>query len=144
MRLHDPSACGNVAKCSKPALASARHDAVLAAVGEAHTTSHTGWRPNTICSTNSAIIVLTPLIFSAAKAAGIDAIHLGTIIVANVALGMVSPPFGLNLFVGITTFRVSYREVVVAVLPFIAVMLTVLAIITYLPAVALFLPNLLK
>jgi C4-dicarboxylate transporter DctM subunit len=93
---------------------------------------------------NSAIIVLTPLIFSAAKAAGIDAIHLGTIIVANVALGMVSPPFGLNLFVGITTFRVSYREVVVAVLPFIAVMLTVLAIITYLPAVALFLPNLLK
>lgn len=91
---------------------------------------------------NSAIIVLTPLIFQAALAAGIDPIHLGAVIVANVALGMVSPPFGLNLFIGITTFRVSYREVVVAVLPFIGLMLLVLAIITYIPAVVLWLPGL--
>lgn len=93
---------------------------------------------------NSAIIVLTPLIFQAASAAGIDPIHLGAVIVANVALGMVSPPFGLNLFIGITTFRVSYREVVVSVLPFIGLMLIVLAIITYIPAVSLFLPGLMR
>ncbi len=93
---------------------------------------------------NSAIIVLTPLIFQAASAAGIDPIHLGAVIVANVALGMVSPPFGLNLFIGITTFRVSYREVVIAVLPFIGLMLIVLAIITYIPAVSLFLPGLMR
>jgi C4-dicarboxylate transporter DctM subunit len=91
---------------------------------------------------NSAIIVLTPLIFQAALSAGIDPIHLGAIIVANVALGMVSPPFGLNLFIGITTFKVSYREVVMAVLPFIGLMLLVLAIITYIPAVVLWLPGL--
>jgi C4-dicarboxylate transporter DctM subunit len=91
---------------------------------------------------NSAIIVLTPLIYQAALAAGIDPIHLGAIIVANVALGMVSPPFGLNLFIGITTFKVSYREVVSAVLPFIGLMLLVLAIITYIPAVVLWLPGL--
>lgn len=91
---------------------------------------------------NSAIIVLTPLIFQAALAAGIDPIHLGAVIVANVALGMVSPPFGLNLFIGITTFKVSYREVVVAVLPFIGLMLLVLIIITYIPPVVLWLPGL--
>jgi len=93
---------------------------------------------------NSAIIVLTPLIFQAAAAAGIDPIHLGAVIVANVALGMVSPPFGLNLFIGITTFKVSYREVVVAVLPFIALMLVVLVIITYIPGVSLLLPSLMR
>ncbi|MEQ8967572.1 MAG: TRAP transporter large permease [Azospirillaceae bacterium] len=90
---------------------------------------------------NSAIIVLTPLIYQAATAAGIDAIHLGAVIVANVALGMVSPPFGLNLFIGITTFRASYKEVVLAVLPFIGLMLVVLALVTYIPAIALFLPG---
>lgn len=91
---------------------------------------------------NSAIIVLTPLIFQAATAAGIDAIHLGAVIVANVALGMVSPPFGLNLFIGITTFRASYNEVVRAVLPFLALMLAVLLAVTYVPAISLFLPRL--
>jgi len=91
---------------------------------------------------NSAIIVLTPLIYQAALATGIDPIHLGAVIVANVALGMVSPPFGLNLFIGITTFRVSYREVVTAVLPFIGLMVIVLLIITYIPAIVLWLPGL--
>ena len=91
---------------------------------------------------NSAIIVLTPLIFQAALATGIDPIHLGAVIVANVALGMVSPPFGLNLFIGITTFKVTYREVVTAVLPFIGLMLLVLLIITYIPSVVLWLPGL--
>lgn len=91
---------------------------------------------------NSAIIVLTPLIFQAAASAGIDPIHLGAIIVANVALGMVSPPFGLNLFIGITTFRVNYKEVVTAVASFIILMLIVLALITYISAIVLWLPGL--
>ena len=91
---------------------------------------------------NSLIIVLTPLIYQAALASGIDAVHLGAVIVANVALGMVTPPFGLNLFIGITTFRVSYLEVVKAVVPFIALMLFVLVLITYIPAIALLLPGL--
>ncbi|MBJ3774953.1 TRAP transporter large permease [Acuticoccus mangrovi] len=90
---------------------------------------------------NSLIIVLTPLIYRAALAAGIDPVHLGSVIVANVALGMVSPPFGLNLFIGITTFRASYLEVVKAVLPFIGLMLIVLLLITYIPQISLFLPQ---
>ena len=93
---------------------------------------------------NSLIIVLTPLIYQAALATGIDAVHLGAVIVANVALGMITPPFGLNLFVGITTFRVSYADVVRAVLPFVGLMLFVLLLVTYIPAIALFLPNLMR
>ena len=91
---------------------------------------------------NSVIIVLTPLIYQAALASGIDAVHLGSVIVANVALGMVSPPFGLNLFIGITTFRASYLEVARAVMPFIGLMLIVLLLITYIPAISLVLPAL--
>lgn len=91
---------------------------------------------------NSLIIVLTPLMYQAALGAGIDPVHLGAVIVANVALGMVTPPFGLNLFIGITTFRVSYLEVVKAVIPFIGLMLIVLALITYIPAISMFLPGL--
>ena len=93
---------------------------------------------------NSLIIVLTPLIYQAALASGIDAVHLGAVIVANVALGMVTPPFGLNLFIGIATFRVSYLEVVKAVLPFIGLMLVVLLLVTYIPAISLLLPSLMR
>ena len=61
---------------------------------------------------------------------------------AHVALGMVSPPFGLHLFIGTTTFRVSNREVVTAVLPFIGLMFVVLLIVTHIPAVVRCLPGL--
>ena len=58
-------------------------------------------------------------------------------IVANVALGMVSPPFGLTPVIGPTTFRASSRDVVMAVLPFIGLMFIVLLIVTHIPAVVL-------
>lgn len=90
---------------------------------------------------NSAIIVLTPLIYPVAQTLGIDPVHLGAIIVLNVALGMISPPFGLNIFIGITTFKVPYWEVVKAVWPFILVLLAGLVIVTYLPAVVMWLPR---
>jgi len=91
---------------------------------------------------NSAIIVLTPLIFPVAEALGIDPIHLGAVIVLNVAVGMISPPFGLNLFIGIMTFKVPYWEVVKSVWPFIIVALLALAIVTYIPGLVLWLPRL--
>ena len=93
---------------------------------------------------NSLIIVLTPLIYQAALASGIDPIHLSAVVVANVALGMVTPPFGLNLFIGITTFRVSYWSVVRAVAPFIVLMLVVLVLVTYIPAISLLLPSVMR
>jgi len=81
--------------------------------------------------------VLTPLIFQAALASGIDPAHLGAVIMANVAPGMVSPPFGLTLFIGPTTFRASNSHVVTAVIPVIGLMFIVLLIVTLIPAVVL-------
>jgi len=82
---------------------------------------------------NSAIIVLSPLIYPAATAAGVDPTHLGAVLVLNLAIGMISPPFGLNIFIGMTTFRIGYLEVVRSLLPFIAIALGVLIVATYLP-----------
>jgi len=90
---------------------------------------------------NSAIIVLTPLIAPLANTLNIDPVHLGAIIVLNVAIGMITPPFGLNIFIGITTFKVPYWEVVKAVLPFILVVLVALAIVTYIPSIVMWLPR---
>ncbi len=94
-----------------------------------------------IIDPNSAIIVLTPLIYPVAMALNIDPIHLGAVIVLNVSVGMISPPFGLNIFIGITTFKVPYWEVVKAVIPFILVSLAALAIVTYIPQLVLWLPT---
>ncbi len=91
---------------------------------------------------NSAIIVLTPLIFPVAQALGIDPVHLGAVIVLNVAVGMITPPFGLNIFIGITTFKVPYWEVVKSVWPFIILAIVALAIVTYMPDLVMWLPRL--
>lgn len=91
---------------------------------------------------NSAMIVLAPLIFSAAVAAGIDPIHLGAILTLNLAVGMISPPFGINLFVGIVTFKSHFAEVVRGCAPFLLLALFALMIVTYVPATIMWLPQL--
>jgi len=88
---------------------------------------------------NSAIIVLAPLVYQSAMAVGIDPIHLGAVVVVNVSIGMITPPFGLNLFIGMTTFRIGYAEAVKGVLPFVGLMIVVLLIVTYIPAISLLL-----
>lgn len=90
---------------------------------------------------SSAIIVLSPLIFPAAMAAGIDPIHLGAVIVMNVAIGMITPPFGMNIFLGIVTFKVPYLEIVRHSLPFIAVAIFGLLLVTYIPILVTWLPR---
>lgn len=91
---------------------------------------------------NSAQIILIPLLFPIAVVAGVDPVHLGIIVTLNLAIGMYTPPFGLNLFVSGTLFQASYRELVWAVLPFIAVSLVALALVTWVPWISLFIPRL--
>ena len=91
---------------------------------------------------NSAVIVISPLIAPAAAAVGVDSIHLGAIIVFNLAIGMITPPFGLNIFIGMSTFKTSYAEIMRAVFPFIAVAITALLLITYIPQLVMWLPSL--
>ena len=90
---------------------------------------------------NSAIIVLTPLVYPAAMAAGIDSVHLATLIVTNLAIGMLTPPFGLNIFVATSALNVSYEKTVSGLIGFIGVSMLILLVITYLPEVSLFFPK---
>lgn len=89
---------------------------------------------------NSIIIILVPFLFTIASAAGIDPVHLGVVLCVNAAIGMFTPPFGLNLFVA-GGIGVSYRDAVVGSLPFILVALLALIVITYIPEVSLWIPE---
>jgi C4-dicarboxylate transporter, DctM subunit len=88
---------------------------------------------------NSIVVILVPFLVAIATAVGIDLIHLGVVLSVNAAIGMFTPPFGLNLFVA-GSIGVKYRDAVVGSLPFILVGLAALAILTYVPAVSMWLP----
>jgi len=87
------------------------------------------------------ILILAPILFPIATRLGIDPVHLGIIMVVNLEIGMVTPPIGLNLFVTAGITKMSIGQVVRAALPWTAVLLAFLAIITYVPQVTLWLPN---
>jgi C4-dicarboxylate transporter DctM subunit len=89
------------------------------------------------------ILILAPILFPIATRLGIDPVHLGIIMVVNLEIGMVTPPIGLNLFVTAGITRMSIMQVVRAALPWTMVLLVFLVLVTYVPAVTLFLPNLL-
>lgn len=91
---------------------------------------------------NSAIIVLAPLIYETSQSVGIDPIHLGAVLVFNLAIGMITPPFGLNIFIGMSTFKVGYAEIVKSLLPFIGLTVLVLILVTYVPRLVIWLPEL--
>ncbi len=88
------------------------------------------------------ILILAPILFPIAMQLGIDPVHLGIIMVVNLEIGMVTPPIGLNLFVTAGITRMSIMEVARAALPWSLVLLLFLVIVTYVPALTLFLPNL--
>ncbi len=89
------------------------------------------------------ILILAPILFPIATQLGIDPVHLGIIMVVNLEIGMVTPPIGLNLFVTAGITGMSITEVVRAALPWSLVLLVFLVIVTYVPQISLWLPNLL-
>lgn len=88
------------------------------------------------------LLIVAPILFPIAVELGIDPIHLGIIMVVNMEVGMITPPVGLNLFVIVGITNMSIMEVVKAVLPWLLILLTFLLLITYVPQISLFLPNL--
>lgn len=90
----------------------------------------------------SIMVILAPLFYQVGIKVGIDPIHLGTILTVNGAIGMFTPPFGLNLFVASSLGGVDYIQAVKGSLPFIGIALIALAILTYIPAISLWLPSL--
>lgn len=89
----------------------------------------------------SIVTILGPLFFPIAMKAGIDPIHLGIVMVVNCAIGMFTPPFGLNLFVASSITKLSVTKVSRAALPFIALSIMALLLITYFPDISLWLPR---
>lgn len=87
----------------------------------------------------SAILILAPLLVPIAIALGIDPIHFGVIMTVNLAIGMFTPPFGLNIFVAQSVLGVPAGEIYRGVLPFVGVQIVALAIIALIPALSLWL-----
>jgi C4-dicarboxylate transporter DctM subunit len=81
----------------------------------------------------SALIVVVPLITPVANAYGINPLHLGIIFLANLQIGALTPPVGMSLFISSLRFEKPMSKIIMASLPFIGVLLFVLAIITYVP-----------
>ena len=92
---------------------------------------------------NSACYILVPILVPVATALGINPIHLGCIMIVNMAIGMVTPPVGVNLYVGCGIAKISLKEISIAVLPFIVASIAALLLTTYVPIISMFLPNLL-
>ena len=88
------------------------------------------------------IVIVAPLVFPIAIQLGIDPIHLGIIMVVNMEIGMITPPVGLNLFVTSGVAGMPMMRVVVAALPFLAVLFVFLIMVTYIPILSTWLPTL--
>jgi C4-dicarboxylate transporter, DctM subunit len=92
--------------------------------------------------TSAAIIVLAPILVPVAVHFGVDPIHFGLIMVVNLALGMITPPFGVNLFAACTVAKISLDRIIPFLLPFVLVILACLMVITYVPELSLTLRDL--
>lgn len=91
----------------------------------------------------AAIVIVAPIIFPATQALGIDPVHLGIVMISNLAIGMFTPPFGINIFVAGSLTGLDMMEMLPNLAKFFLANLLALLVITYVPQISLFLPNLL-
>ncbi|MDO5680011.1 MAG: TRAP transporter large permease [Pelistega sp.] len=87
--------------------------------------------------TSASIVVLAPLLLPVAVGFGVDPVHFGIIMVVNLAMGMITPPFGVNLFAACAVAKMSVDQLIRPLIPFVAVTLLCLLLITYIPWFAL-------
>lgn len=91
----------------------------------------------------SVILIATPIIYPIVKALGIDPIQFGVIMTLNLEIGLLTPPFGMNLFIVSGVAKIPPEEVARGTMPFLIVLLLGLIVVTYVPEVTLWLPRLL-
>ena len=92
--------------------------------------------------TGAAIIVLAPILVPVAVHFGIDPVHFGMVVVVNLAMGMITPPFGVNLFAACTVAKISLDRIIKDLIPFIGVILVCLMVVTFVPQLSLALRDL--
>jgi TRAP-type C4-dicarboxylate transport system permease large subunit len=88
------------------------------------------------------LLVVVPVLLPTAAALGVDLVHFGVVVVVNIMIGLVTPPYGLLLFLMVKIGDVSLTALVREVMPFLWVMIAALAVMTFVPDVVLFLPKL--
>ena len=89
-----------------------------------------------------AIMILAPIFLPIVTAVGVNPVHFGIIMVVNLAIGFITPPLGINLFVASRVGKAQLSEVIQGIVPFIVVMIVDLLLITYIPAISILLPSL--
>lgn len=90
-----------------------------------------------------AIMILAPILFPVVTALGVDVTHFGIIMVVNLAIGFITPPLGVNLFVASRVGETTLDTVIKGIIPFLVLMIVILLFITYVPAISMLLPNVL-
>ena len=88
------------------------------------------------------ILILTPILLPVIIGIGVDPVHFGMIMLVNLGIGLITPPVGAVLFVGAAVGKVTIENTVKALLPFYLALFMVLMLVTYVPAISLWLPNL--
>ncbi len=90
-----------------------------------------------------AVLIFTPIFWPIAQEMGMDPVHFGIMMVFNLCIGILTPPVGSALFIGCSVGKVSIDKVIVQLIPFFVVLFITLMLVTYIPQISLFLPNLL-
>lgn len=93
----------------------------------------------TVLETPASVVVLAPILVPVAAAFGIDPVHLGVIMVINLALGMITPPVGVNMFAACAVAKIPLERIFLPILPFCLVVLACLMLTTYVPQISLLL-----
>ena len=91
-----------------------------------------------------AVLIFTPIFLPVAVSIGVDPVHFGIILIANLSIGLLTPPVGTCLFVGATVGESNIADVSRAMIPFYIILVLMLIVITYVPFLSLFLPKLLQ
>ncbi len=93
---------------------------------------------------SSIVLIMAPILFPVAMKLGVDPVHFGILIVVNMEVGMCHPPVGLNLYVASGITKMGITELTIAVWPWLLTMLVFLGLVTYWPAMSLWLPHLMR
>lgn len=97
-----------------------------------------------VMDTTPAILVLAPILLPVVKSFGVNPIHFGIVMVVNLAIGFITPPLGVNMFVAARVGNEKVDTVIKGIVPFIIVMTICLLLITYIPTISMLLPNLIE
>jgi C4-dicarboxylate transporter DctM subunit len=95
----------------------------------------------TFMETTASLIILTPILFPLAVKVGVDPIHFGLVMVLNLVIGLITPPLGVCLFIACSIAKITLEQIVKAILPFLIAAIAILFIVTYIPQLSLWIPQ---